>query len=138
MLMPESELLRELHANLWASLRHVFNTDRVLLAVLYATNFAGFVVLAAESLHQPVTTGVTVVAIVLLNGLILLSLNNSKEEVLSLIRILIEMYKDNGLGKYFDDSKLEYYRRRYALWTFLVPSLAGAAILLGLVISRGL
>ena len=62
--MPEAELLRELHANLWGSLRHVFNTDRVLLAVLYATNFAGFVVLATESLHQPVTTAVTVVAVV--------------------------------------------------------------------------
>jgi len=136
--MVESELLKELHGNLWGSLRHVFNTDRVLLAVLYATNFAGFVVLATESLHQPATTAVTVIAIVLLNGLILLSLNNSQKEVLSLIRTLIEMYKDNGLGKYFDDGKFEYYRRRYALWSVLVPSLAGAAILLGLVISRGL
>jgi hypothetical protein len=54
------------------------------------------------------------------------------------MRTLIEMYKDNGLGKYFDDSKLEYYRRRYAFWSFLVPSLTGAAILLGLVINRGL
>jgi hypothetical protein len=136
--MPESELLRELHANLWGSLRHVFNTDRVLLGVLYATNFAGFIVLASESLHQPVTTAVTVVAVVLLNGLILLSLNNSQKEVLSVVRTLIEMYRDNGLGKYFDEAKFEYYRRRYTLWSYLVPSLACAAILLGLVISRGL
>jgi len=136
--MPEAELLRELHANLWGSLRHVFNTDRVLLAVLYATNFAGFVVLATASPHQAATKAVTAVAVVLLNGLILLSLQNSQKEVLSVVRTLIEMYKDNGLGKYFDDSKLEYYRRRYALWTFLVPSLAGVAIVLGLLISRGL
>jgi hypothetical protein len=67
----------------------------------------------------------------------LLSLNNSKREVLSVIRTLIEMYKDGGLGKYFDDSKLEYYRHRYALWSFLVPTLAGVAIVLGLVIGRG-
>jgi hypothetical protein len=135
--MPESELLRELHTNLWGSLRHIFNTDRVLLAVLYATNFAGFVVLSNYSQHHPATTAVTLVAIVLLNALMLLSLNNSKREVLSVIRTLIEMYKDGGLGKYFDDSKLEYYRRRYALWSFLVPSLAGVAIVLGLVIGRG-
>ena len=45
--MPQPELLKELHANLWSSLRHVFNTDRVLLAVLYAINFAGFVTLAS-------------------------------------------------------------------------------------------
>jgi hypothetical protein len=136
--MPDGELLRELHANLWGSLRHVFNTDRVLLAVLYATNFAGFVALATASPHQAATRAVTAVAVVLLNGLILLSLRNSQKEVLSVVRTLIEMYKDDGLGKYFDDSKLEYYRRRYALWTFLVPSLAGVAIVLGLLISRGL
>jgi hypothetical protein len=135
--MPESELLRELHTNLWGSLRHIFNTDRVLLAVLYATNFAGFVVLSNYSQHHPATTAVTIVAIVLLNALMLLSLNNSKREVLSVIRTLIEMYKDGGLGKYFDDSKLEYYRHRYALWSFLVPTLAGVAIVLGLVIGRG-
>jgi hypothetical protein len=94
--------------------------------------------LASESLHQPATTAVTIVAVVLLNGLILLSLNNSQKEVLSLVGTLIEMYNDDGLGKYFDNSKLEYYRRRYALWTYLVPSLTVAAILLGLLISRGL
>jgi hypothetical protein len=57
--MSEAELSRELHANLWGSLRHVFNTDRVLLAVLYATNFAGFVVLATVSAHEPATAAVT-------------------------------------------------------------------------------
>jgi hypothetical protein len=134
--MPESELLKELHANLWGSLRHIFNTDRVLLAVLYLTNFSGFVVLSAGSQHRLATVAVTLAAIVILNALIFLSLNNSKREVLSVIRTLIEIYKDGGLGKYFDDSKLEYYRRRYTLWSLLVPTLAGVAIVLGLVIGR--
>ena len=105
--MSESELLKELHANLWGSLRHIFNTDRVLLAVLYLTNFSGFVVLSTASQHRLATLGVTLIAFVILNALIFLSLNNSKREVLSVICTLIEIYKDGGLGKYFDDSKLE-------------------------------
>jgi len=75
---------------------------------------------------------------VLLNALIALSINNSKKEVLSLTRTLIEMYNDNGLGKYFDSSKLEYSRRRYSLWLFLVPSVAGIALVLGVLIGWGL
>ena len=132
--MAEPELMRELHANLWASLRHVFNTDRVLLGVLYLTNFAGFVMLASVSRSEPTAALVTVVAMVLLDSLIGLSLGNSKREVLALTSTLIDIYKDHGLAKYFDDSKLQYYRRRYGLWTALVPAVAVAAIALGLII----
>ena len=132
--MAESELMRELHSNLWASLRHVFNTDRVLLGVLYLTNFAGFVMLASVSRNEPIAALATVVAMVLLDTLIGLSLSNSKREVLALTSTLIDIYKDHGLGKYFDDSKLQYYRRRYALWTAMVPAVAVAAATLGLIV----
>jgi hypothetical protein len=132
--MAESELLRDLHVNLWNSLRHVFNTDRVLLGVLYVTNFAGFVTLASISRSEHSAAVVTVVALILLNGLIGLSLSNSKKEVLALTKTLIDMYRDNGLEKYFDDSKLQYYRHRYALWAALVPAVAAVAISLGLMI----
>ena len=50
----------------------------------------------------------------------------------------MEMYEDNGLAKYFDEAKLEYYRHRYTLWLLLVPTLAGISIVLGLVFGRGL
>jgi hypothetical protein len=132
--MAESELMRELHANLWGSLRHVFNTDRILLGVLYVTNFSGFVMLASISRTEPTAALVTVVAVILLDSLIGLSLSNSKREALALISTLIEVYKDHGLAKYFDDSKLLYFRRRYTLWAALVPAVAGAAIALGLMI----
>jgi hypothetical protein len=132
--MSESDLLQELHANLWNSLRHVFNTDRVLLGVVYISNFAAFVMLASIAHGEHAAAAVTVVAIILLNGLIGLSLRSSKSEVLALTRTLIEMYKDHGLAKYFDDSKLQYYRRRYVLWSALVPLVAIVAVALGLMI----
>lgn len=134
--MAESELMRELHTNLWSSLRHVFNTDRVLLLVLYVTNFSGFVLLANVTHTNRAAAAVAVVAMILLSVLIGLTLSNSKKEVLALISTLIDVYQDHGLAKYFNDSKIEYYRRRYTLWEILVPAVAIVAIILGLLIGR--
>ena len=106
--------------------------------LLYAINFVGFVTLANVFPTRLTATVATTGSVLLLNALIALSLNNSKREALSLTRTLMEMYEDNGLAKYFDEAKLEYYRRRYALWLLLVPTLAGIAIVLGLVFGRGL
>ena len=43
----EKELAAGLHENLWASLRHIFNTDRVLLGVAYLVSFSAFLLLLA-------------------------------------------------------------------------------------------
>ena len=135
--MSESPLLKDLHSNLWMSLRHIFNTDRILLAVLYTINFAGFLMLTIVSGNRPWVAVVTVVSLISLNGLILLSLKNSKREALALIQTLGEMYKDHELGKYFDEAKMEYYQRRYILWQILTPTLMLIAITLGLVLGFG-
>jgi len=127
----EPSLLSALHANLWESLRHVFNTDRILLAVTYTVNFAGFVMLSATVGRRPTAAALTVVALVVVTTLIMLSLLNSRREAESLLRTLAMMYRDQGLGAYFDDTKIVYYRRRYALWLILAPALCGFAIALG-------
>ena len=57
--------------------------------------------------------------------------------MLSLLKTLVEMYTDNGIGKYFDNSHLEYYDRRYKLCLFLVPSVGAIAVILGVIIGRG-
>jgi len=134
--MPNAELLSELHGRLWESLRHVFNTDRVLLAVTYTINFAGFVMLSLTTSQRPVAAVVTVVALALLNGLVMLSLANSRREALSLLNTLIRLYSDHELKKYFDESQIEYYSRRYSLWLVLTPSLCIVAVTLGVIIGR--
>lgn len=135
-IMDNPGLLIELHARLWDSLRHVFNTDRVLLGVTYAVNFAGFVMLSLTTSQRPAAAAVSSVALVLLNALIVLSLSNSRREALSLTKTLVQLYSDHQLSRYFDDSQLEYYRRRYSLWLVLTPSLCAIAIVLGLIVGR--
>lgn len=76
--MGGDQLLTALHTNLWASLRHVFNTDRVLLAVTYAIDFAGFVMLAFTTSRRPLAAGITVAALPVLDGLVMLSFIRSR------------------------------------------------------------
>ena len=134
--MPDGELLTELHGRLWDSLRHVFNTDRILLGVTYAINFAGFVLLSAATSQHPSAAVVAVAPLVLLNGLVMLSLSNSRREAVSLLTTLVRLYADHQLGKYFDESKIEYYRRRYSIWLVLTPALCVTAIALGLILGK--
>ena len=132
--MRNDQLLTDLHANLWVSLRHVFNTDRLLLGVTYVVNFGGFVMLSLTTAQQPLAAIITVIALVILNGLIMLSLKNSRREADSLLNTLVQLYKDYELGAYFDESKIEYYGKRYLLWLVLAPSLGVIAIALGIAI----
>jgi len=128
------ELLEGLHENLWSSLRHIFNTDRVMLGVAYLVNFSAFVLLLALLPEKINAAMISVACLVLLNGLLFISLKNSKAEVLATIETLAEMYKDAELSKYFNYDKAGYYSRRYNLWLILVPGLMLFAILIALAI----
>ena len=128
------ELLEGLHENLWASLRHIFNTDRVMLGVAYLVNFSAFVLLLALLPEKINAALISIVCLVLLNSLLFVSLKNSKKEVLTTIATLAEMYEDTELSKYFNDHKSAYYSKRYNLWLLLVPGLMIFAIIIALAI----
>ena len=118
-----AELLNGLHDNLWQSLRHIFNTDRVLLSVAYLVNFSGFVLYLALLPEHIGSSIISFLCLLILNSLFVISIRNSKNEVISMINTLSEVYNDQGLSKYFNNSKAEYYVRRYNLWLILIPSL---------------
>lgn len=128
------ELLEGLHENLWSSLRHIFNTDRVVLAVAYLINFSAFVLLLALLPENITASLISIACLALLNGLLFMSLKNSKKEVLSTVETLADMYKDTDLSKYFNSEKAFYYARRYNLWLILVPGLMTFAIIIALAI----
>jgi len=128
------ELLKDLHENLWGSLRHTFNTDRVLLGITYLVNFGGFVLLLILFPNKLLAGVVSIGCLVAVDTLIVLSLRNSKQEALTLVATLAQIYSDNGLGKYFDENKTLYYRRRYSLWLALVPILMLCAVLVAVVV----
>ena len=124
----DSELLKDLVENLWLSLRHVLNTDRILLGVTYAINFAGFVLLLSIAKLVSLPVIVTIGALGILNWLVVQSLRNSRRETIQLISTLVQIYEDHSLGKYFDRSKADYYSQRYALWITLAPALLACAV----------
>ena len=126
------ELLEGLHENLWASLRHIFNTDRVLLGVAYLVNFSAFVLLLGLLPERSAAALISIACLALLNGLIFISLKNSKKEVLATVETLAEMYRDMDLSKYFNAEKSAYYAKRYDLWLILVPGLMVFAIVIAL------
>jgi len=69
-----------------------------------------------------------------LNGLLFVSLKNSKKEVLTTIATLAAMYEDTELSKYFNNEKSAYYSKRYNLWLLLIPGLMVFAIIIALAI----
>ncbi len=79
------ELLEGLHENLWSSLRHIFNTDRVLLGVAYLVNFSAFVLLLALLPEKSSAAMISIACLLILNGLLYISLSNSKKEVLATV-----------------------------------------------------
>ena len=122
------DLLQGLHENMWQSLRHIFNTDRILLGVTYLVNFGAFVLFLALLPEQVNAALISVFCLAALNGLIFVSLRNSRKEVLATIRVLYRMYEDSGLSGYFGKEKIEYYDKRYNLWLLLVPALMVVAL----------
>ena len=132
------ELLEGLHENLWGGLRHTFNTDRIMLGVAYLINFSAFLLLLALLPEKIAAAVISLVCLVALNGLLILSLRNSKKEALATIETLTEMYKDNDLGKYFDEKKSAYFEKRYNLWLILVPGLMISAIVIAVAIQYAL
>jgi hypothetical protein len=128
------ELIEGLHENLWESLRHIFNTDRVLLGVAYLVNFSAFLLLLGLLPEKIGAALISLLCLVCLNALLCISLRNSKNEVISTMATLVEMYKDNGLEKYFHTEKAAYYTKRYNLWLILVPGLMVFAVVIALAI----
>jgi hypothetical protein len=128
------DLLQGLHESLWASLRHTFNTDRVLLAVAYLVNFSAFILLLVLLPEMIAATTISIVCLLVLNGLIFLSLQNSRREVLATIQVLSIMYADNHLSKYFSSKQAVYYSIRYRLWLILQPCFLLFAIVMALAI----
>ena len=129
-----SQLLSGLHENLWSSLRHTFNTDRVLLGVAYLLNFSAFLLLLALLPDRGVAAAISLACLALLNLLIFLSLKNSKAEATRVLQTLQQIYQDNELGQYFGKEQAAYYANRYRLWLVLQQCLMVFAVVVAVAV----
>jgi hypothetical protein len=124
-------LLSELQSNLWASLRHTLDLDKVTLTALWLSNFGGMILLISAGKHS-IPLVASIVALGVVDLFIYRFFQNSQAEARRLISLLTEIYTDNGLGQYFDQLREDYFLERYRLRLLLCPILLAVAIVLGL------
>ena len=123
-------LLNDLQANLWSSLRHTVDLDRVTLSALWLSNLGGMI-LAIVAGSKPVPFAATMITLGVVDFFIYRVFRGSQQEARQLISLLSDIYSDHGLGKYFDQMREEFFVARYGIRLALCPVLFGLALLLG-------
>jgi hypothetical protein len=77
---------------------------------------------------------VTLIFSVLVNGIAVLALQSGRQTRLKLLQGLLRMYEDAGVRKYYDESLLSNYDRRYLFFTLVIGLLGLLTIVVPLVI----
>jgi hypothetical protein len=132
-------MLEHLHRHIIGELEQSAKTDTVFVvtAVLFNLLVLG-INWGVASARQPTTAGnvilvVLVVVTLLINSFVVLALQNGRRTRLTLIGGVIQMYKDNGVDKYYDPALLGTYGTRYNLFTAVIICLAGIAVFVPLI-----
>jgi hypothetical protein len=124
-------LLRDLHSNLWLSLKNTLDVDRVALGALILANFGGMVLtIIAED--RPVPLLATIGALGVIDLLLYRTFKTSQTEARRIVALLTDIYTDHGLAPYFDQMRDEFYVERYRIRLLLCPILFALAVVLGL------
>ncbi|TAK27111.1 MAG: hypothetical protein EPO21_24295 [Chloroflexota bacterium] len=76
---------------------------------------------------------ITMVLSILVNGIAVLGLLTGRQTRHKLLRGLLKMYTDAGVGQYYDPTLLSNYDRRYVMFTAIIALLGVAGILIPLV-----
>ena len=124
-------LLRDLHTNLWGSLKNTLDIDRVALGALMLTNLGGMV-LTIVAANKPVPLLATIAALGTIDFFLFRIFRNSQSEGRRVIALLTDIYSDHGLGPYFDQMREEFFVERYRIRLLLCPVLFALAVVLGL------
>ncbi len=132
-------MLEHLHRHIIGELEQSARTDTVFVvtAVLFNLLVLG-INWSVASAKQPSTAGNVILVILILvtlliNSFVVMALQNGRRTRLSLITGLLQMYKDNGVDKYYDSALLGTYGTRYNLFTGVIICLAGIAVLVPLI-----
>ena len=138
-------LLSDLHGNLWASLRHTLDTDKVTLGALWLSNLGGMALMIVAT---GLATGSTqpnrwplaacIISLGVINAFIYRIFYNSQMEARRIIALLADLYADHGLAQYFDQLREDYFVERYKIRLVLCPVLFVLALILGISFGGGL
>ncbi len=129
----ENVLVGKLHDTLHDASRSIGATDTILVCGTYLFNLA-MLFLITISVKRTAIYVVFIVTLVIVNLLIIATFRNS-----SLLREKLhlrqkDLYNDFELLKYFDDSVIENYKKRYSIWISLDIVLGTMAVLVALLL----
>ena len=127
-------MLEHLHRHIVGELEQSARTDTVFVvtAVLFNLLVLG-INWGVASAKEPSTAGNVILVVLILvtlciNAFAVSALQNGRRTRLTLIHGVIQMYKDNGVDKYYDSALLSRYGTRYNLFTAVIICLAGIAV----------
>ena len=129
----ESVLVGKVHDTLYDTSRSVGTTDTILVCGTYIFNLA-MLFLIFLSIEKTAIYAVFLATLVIVNLLILATFKNSRQLREKLHLKQKHLYEDLGLLKYFDDSVMENYKKRYFIWISLDVVLGIMAILVAVLL----
>lgn len=138
-------MLKEVHDHITSELNQSARTDTifVITAIVFNLIVLGINSGIAGSASSPYNDSrssddillvVFTILLLLVNGISITALTVGKKTRHKLLSGMIEMYKDNGVDKYYDISLLGNYNVRYTLFTAVILCLGLTAIIVPLVI----
>jgi hypothetical protein len=90
--------------------------------------------MSAGSMTSWLTLGITLVVTLAVNGVAVIGLQVGRGTRERLLRGLLQMYRDAGVGQYYEAALVTNYNRRYGLFTAIVALLGITAIAIPMVI----
>ena len=126
-------LIGKVHDSIYDNSRSIGTTDTILVCGTYIFNLA-MLFLIAISVEKSGIYAVFIITLIIVNLLILATFRNSRQLREKLHLRQKSLYSDLGLIKYFDDSVIENYRKRYSIWISLDIVLGIMAILVAILL----
>ena len=129
----ENILIGKVHDSLHDGSRSIGTTDTILVCGTYIFNLV-MLFLIVLSIEKTAIYVVFLVTLVIVNLLILATFMNSRQLRGKLHLRQRVIYDDLGLIKYFDDSVIDNYKKRYFIWIALDIVLGVMAILVAILL----
>lgn len=136
-------MLKQVHEHIVNELQQNARTDTIFVVTAIAFNLIVLGInssVAAEAgrvradASDDLILAVFIGMSVLVNAIATIALNTGRSSRETLIKGLLSMYRDNDVAKYYDESLVAGYRRRYLLFTGVIMCLAATSILVPLII----
>jgi hypothetical protein len=136
-------MLKEVHAHIASELQQNTRTDTIFVVTAIVFNLVVLAInsaVAGEAVSEnanPSNDMILVVFIImslLVNSISVMALRFGRNNREKLISGLISMYKDNKVSKYYDETLMAGYGKRYLLFTGVIICLALTGIIVPLII----